>query len=66
MSREVLLLLFRGFDMEERKASENDRINMNHRRCFRWDGHTEMGHVHHWTFVILWHQVHLTLLSAHT
>ena len=64
MSREVLLPVLRGLDKEERKASENDGIHMNHRRCFRWDGHTDMGHVHHWTIVIQWHQVHLTLLSA--
>ena len=64
VSREVLLPVLHGLDKEERKASENDGIHMNHRRCFRWDGHTEMGHVHHWTIVIQWHQVHLTLLSA--
>ena len=64
MSREVLLPLVHGLDMEERRT-ENDGIHMNHRRCFRWDGNMEMGHVHHRTFVILWHQVHLTLLSAH-
>ena len=61
MSREVLLPLFRDLDTEERKASENDRIHVHHRRCFKGDGHTKMWHVNHWTFVILWHQVHLIL-----
>ena len=45
MSREVLLPLLRGFDMEERKSTENDGIRVHHRKCFRWDGHKEMGHM---------------------
>jgi len=64
VSREVLLPLLHGLDMEERMSTENNGIHVHHRKCYRWDGHMEIGHLHHQAIVTLWYLVHLTLLSA--